>query len=202
MVDTCSKCGEPIIFRHVEGILKPIHLNGGWCVSLSSESRLPKPIKTVESYVNPNAYCPDCGAKVFFYKSRHGGRVFFDALGWPWPKHPCTDTSNEPLRAPPIARHPTVFKDAKGNEFQIYDLHDIKKDEAKFFLRFRNSNNQKILKLFLRKITMRKAGVEINDFRDAPSFLVRKDTKKHGSYRVEFISGRHEKILRFRMGAR
>jgi hypothetical protein len=28
---------------------------------------------------------------VFFYQSPYGGRVFFDELGPPWPKHPCTD---------------------------------------------------------------------------------------------------------------
>lgn len=43
------------------------------------------------SYVNPNAICPVCGEIVFFYQSPHGGRVFFDELGPPWPKHPCTD---------------------------------------------------------------------------------------------------------------
>lgn len=48
---------------------------------------------TYESYTNPNASCPVCGAAVFFYRSPHGGRVFFDELGVPWPKHPCTDTS-------------------------------------------------------------------------------------------------------------
>jgi hypothetical protein len=44
-----------------------------------------------ESFVNPNAKCPVCGASVFFYQSPYGGRVFFDELGPPWPKHPCTD---------------------------------------------------------------------------------------------------------------
>ena len=43
-------------------------------------------------FTNPNATCPACGAKVYFYSSPHGGRVFFDELGPPWPKHPCTDT--------------------------------------------------------------------------------------------------------------
>lgn len=28
---------------------------------------------------------------MFFYQSPFGGRVFFDDLGPPWPKHPCTD---------------------------------------------------------------------------------------------------------------
>lgn len=44
-----------------------------------------------ESFTIPNAACPVCGASVFFYQSPHGGRVFFDQLGPPWPKHPCTD---------------------------------------------------------------------------------------------------------------
>jgi hypothetical protein len=53
---------------------------------------------TVASYVNPNAHCPVCGASVFFYRSPYNGRVFFDDLGWPWPKHRCTDNGQEPRR--------------------------------------------------------------------------------------------------------
>lgn len=52
-----------------------------------------------ESYVNPNACCPVCGAAVFFYLAPNGGRVFFDELGPPWPKHPCTDQSSIPYPA-------------------------------------------------------------------------------------------------------
>jgi hypothetical protein len=50
-----------------------------------------------ETFVNPNARCPICTLPVFFYQSEYGGRVFFDALGPPWPKHPCTDNGREPL---------------------------------------------------------------------------------------------------------
>jgi hypothetical protein len=42
----------------------------------------------------PNSKCPVCGASVFYYESPYGGRVFFDDLGPPWPKHPCTSGSN------------------------------------------------------------------------------------------------------------
>jgi hypothetical protein len=41
----------------------------------------------------PNARCPVCGASVFFYQNEYGSRVFFDELGFDWPKHPCTDNS-------------------------------------------------------------------------------------------------------------
>jgi hypothetical protein len=42
-------------------------------------------------YAEPNARCPVCDAPVFFYQNEHGSRVYFDELGPPWPKHPCTD---------------------------------------------------------------------------------------------------------------
>lgn len=43
-------------------------------------------------YAQRNAACPVCGAMVFFYSNSYGSRVYFDDLGPPWPKHPCTDT--------------------------------------------------------------------------------------------------------------
>lgn len=45
----------------------------------------------IPSFTVPNARCPQCGALVFFYQNSAGSRVFFDDLGPPWPKHPCTD---------------------------------------------------------------------------------------------------------------
>jgi hypothetical protein len=68
---------------------------GGWSSrpaatsSWTRTSAIPPPIRL--SCTIPNATCPVCGATVFFYVSPHGGRVFFDSLGPPWPKHPCTD---------------------------------------------------------------------------------------------------------------
>jgi hypothetical protein len=47
-------------------------------------------------FVSPNAHCPECGADVFYYQNEFGSRVFFDDLGPPWPKHPCTDRSPPP----------------------------------------------------------------------------------------------------------
>ncbi|WP_019904781.1 hypothetical protein [Methylobacterium sp. 77] len=42
----------------------------------------------------PNARCPVCGDPVFFFMAANGGRVFFNHLGQPWPKHGCTDSEN------------------------------------------------------------------------------------------------------------
>ncbi len=58
----------------------------------------------LDSFTNPNASCPVCGASVFFYRSPDGGRVFFDELGPPWPKHPCTDNLERvPLRSESVS---------------------------------------------------------------------------------------------------
>lgn len=43
-------------------------------------------------FVNPNAECPVCGQAVYFFQNEHGSRVYFDDLGPPWPKHPCTSS--------------------------------------------------------------------------------------------------------------
>lgn len=54
-------------------------------------------------FVNPNARCPVCNVPVFFYVNSFGSRVYFDDLGPPWPKHPCTDN---PKTAVTIAHQP------------------------------------------------------------------------------------------------
>lgn len=38
--------------------------------------------------------CPVCGAEIFFHTNGNGDVVFFDELGWPWPKHPCLTTED------------------------------------------------------------------------------------------------------------
>lgn len=100
---TCDKCGGEIIFRYIDGECKPIHLSGGCFGSgqyqpgpYQPKQKATIPIKhySLRSFINPNALCPVCGQAVFFYQAPNGGRVYFDELGPPWPKHPCTNTSS------------------------------------------------------------------------------------------------------------
>lgn len=66
------------------------------------------------SYTNPNARCPVCGDNVFFYQSPHEGRVYFDELGPPWPKHPCTDQTTIPDRPFALPQNHTYSWQKKG----------------------------------------------------------------------------------------
>jgi hypothetical protein len=50
-------------------------------------------------FVIPNARCPLCSAAVYFYANQFGSRVYFDDLGPPWPKHPCTDNPRQKIEA-------------------------------------------------------------------------------------------------------
>jgi hypothetical protein len=68
----------------------------------------------IDSFVNPNARCPVCGASVFYYCNENGSSVFFDELGPPWPKHPCTDNPNK--YAPLILDNPA--RKVGGNDYQ------------------------------------------------------------------------------------
>jgi hypothetical protein len=108
----CYHCGEEIEFINNGFGAIPIHPSGSCSGrgggygsgrsyssfrSTSEGEVFEFPFITYPSYVNPNARCPVCGASVYFYQSPYGGRVFFDELGPPWPKHPCTDN--------PVVRH-------------------------------------------------------------------------------------------------
>lgn len=53
-------------------------------------TRLPRSVRLLR----PNAVCPVCGAFVYFYANEFGSRVYFDEIGPPWPKHPCTDNAH------------------------------------------------------------------------------------------------------------
>jgi hypothetical protein len=68
---------------------------------------------TVASYINPNARCAVCACSVFFYRSPYNGRVYFDDLGWPWPKHSCTDNRQEPRRATRTSTVPKSLGDTR-----------------------------------------------------------------------------------------
>jgi hypothetical protein len=63
--------------------------HGNWLTKYSDLVRI-RYRQEARAFVNPNAKCPICKTGVYFYQSPEGGRVFFDQLGKPWPKHPCT----------------------------------------------------------------------------------------------------------------
>lgn len=74
-----------------------------------TERRGPRSLRWARS----NARCPVCGAAVYFYANESGSRVYFDEIGPPWPKHPCTDavSFDHPASTIPVARVAPVLYD-------------------------------------------------------------------------------------------
>ena len=89
------------IFRTINGNIVPMTVSSVIdSYPKSKTSRLPKfttskisseYFNSTEAYTIPNAQCPVCGALVFYYEHTNGSKVYFEELGPPWPKHPCTD---------------------------------------------------------------------------------------------------------------
>lgn len=75
-------------------------------------TRLPRSIR----WARPNAVCPVCGAFVYFYANEFGSRVYFDEIGPPWPKHPCTDNAVHSTGASrgAVRTMPTLYPPAVG----------------------------------------------------------------------------------------
>jgi hypothetical protein len=196
-VSICKYCGEEIEFRHVDGQVTPIHLAGGWCSGYgggSSNTTSNEPFKSYTSYVNPNARCPVCHEQVYFYQSPFGGRVFFDDLGWPWPKHGCTD--NPSAQSGKIHRlqqtRSRPFRSAGGERTRAFRLDELVDEGTHVRLKVCELDNPLIvLRLRVAMQDLRDADISLKDLKAAPSFVVR----FFETYRMlEFISGRKHKI--------
>lgn len=83
----------------------------------------------------PNSKCPVCGESVFYYESPYGGRVFFDDLGPPWPRHPCTSGDNTAI---PITK-PRPWKKRNWKPLSSVSIEKSKNHETVYVLS--GSNN-------------------------------------------------------------
>ena len=177
----CHRCGEQIEFRYLDGQATPIHINGNYCSGkmngASSGCTLwsIKHFRTFEAYTNPNAECPVCKRGVFFYLSPFGGRVFFDNLGWPWPKHPCTYNqlaqSRQITKPKRVQSKPTTLKNAVGQLLDIYEFEYWSRQENGWLLKFKRARTGAVFRVFLSDKLMRQTALEIDDFKRAPSFI-------------------------------
>lgn len=85
-----------IIFRTINGIVRPITISGH-TAKIKKKKATFKPEYHLEknhynnfrAFTIPNVKCRKCGLHVYYYEHPSGSRVLFDELGPPWPLHPC-----------------------------------------------------------------------------------------------------------------
>ena len=112
-MSACRDCGQDIIFRYINGVCTPIHHHGLPCGEQS-----PYPDEALRSSVH--CRCPLC--KQMVYLVRHNGGTFWvDELGWPWPLHPCFDTTTASVRSTSTVQDRAegqISENATGNSRQ------------------------------------------------------------------------------------
>lgn len=193
----CKYCGDEIEFRYVDGQTTPIHINGGWCTGYPSaqEQRSPKPFGSVLSYVDPNAHCPVCGHVVFFYQSPYGGRVFFDDVGWPWPKHGCTDNPKSQtgsVRSADQLSHRPFFLSMTGEALNLYRIVELTEESFSISVKFSRIDKPLVaFRISIPTALLKESDITAKDLQNAPAFVVRfRDDHRL----LEFISGRKKQI--------
>ena len=199
-MSTCNTCGREIEFRYINGRCIPMHIDGGcdaYCGSILNIN-IVRPFKTIDSYVNPNARCPVCNARVFYFESRYGGRVFFDELGWPWPKHPCTDNPKS-MSCDIVYRQyyngPLYFKNKNGDILDIYEIKTWSDEYDRLQIKFRRIRGKHAFTGFLDKAYLNDQDINIEDLRCAPSFVIKKNTIGNKNIMIEFICVRKKEIV-------
>lgn len=174
----CDQCGEEIEFRYKNGRPTKMHVNGGWRCG-SEQNKLHGSARWFaksENFVDPNAYCPVCGAKVFYYENSSGSRVFFNDLGWPWPKHGCTDNpASQSGTIKPTTISGRIRRSAFANEITLFELVECEESNGIFSAKFQNIAKCLITyTLHLPVADLKTQDWTEKDFRDAPSFFVRR----------------------------
>lgn len=197
-MSTCNICGNEILFRWDEGSRRPIpiHVNGGWCTGGSGESKSGSTrscFESVKNYLDPNARCPICDASVFFYRSPNNGRVFFDDVGWPWPKHPCTDKykgGDDKILLPVNSRFKFNFKSREGASLDVFLLDQIIEGADEILVQVSKVDRSARLVVAISREYLGSSPVEIADIKEAPSFVLPHNRVPGGEFELSFMCAR------------
>ena len=130
------------------------------------------------SYTNPNWHCPSCGRPVYFYQSPYGGRVYFDDLGPPWPKHSCTDINRAGQPHAQVKENKLARKELGWRPFYCTELHAHPSESGGIVLVSQNDMGvAKLFALFDKKLV---------DHRTP--FFIRKDLSCADAYEIATLN--------------
>ncbi|MBM1258815.1 hypothetical protein JQU17_21870 [Ponticoccus sp. SC2-23] len=92
-----------------------------------------------------------------------------------------------------------AFRARDGAQLALYDLDDFEDLDGRYKFIFRRQDSNKRRTGILKKATMKKGSLKLDDFFDAPSFVVDLDKSSATGLRVDFICARLGKIVRIKM---
>lgn len=143
-------------------------------------------VGTGYNYTIPIA-CPICGDAVFFYQSEYGGRVFFDELGPPWPKHPCTDGTRAVRSTASVATDQSLptkrYSWQKEGWLPITDL--IVDSAGSHHVRLRGKHDSQTLTLYMPVTTVAACADPVAQIANSPIHARRTDD---GAFELAFLT--------------
>lgn len=151
---------------------------------------IPPILATVTSFTIPNATCPVCSKPVFYYCNNSGSSVFFDELGPPWPKHPCTDNCNrnrpEPLLLVTDSVDCLSQAEWQRNGWSLFKIVGAREIDRKTYqLKLFSSETMRRLSMYLFHKSIIDGAGAVYVFPDDPVAFVKKI--KDGKYRVSAL---------------
>ncbi|WP_241772146.1 hypothetical protein ACTTAL_19330 (plasmid) [Rhodobacter capsulatus] len=126
----------------------------------------------------------------------------FDDVGWPWPKHACTDDYQQSVRVKRVpSGHARVFRDRSGALLKIYDLDDIEDRGRNHLLVLRNQMTGSRVRVLVGKRRLAQGNIRLADFQDAPSIVVHEFERGAPHIRLDFVCVRLGKVVRVKLRA-
>lgn len=135
----------------------PSYCSCGFCQSRGQANENQVTTDLISVVGKPYSYtipipCPICGSAVFLYQSEHGGKVFFDELGPPWSKHPCTNRA----RAAPLTAsdQPLPTRRYAWQEAGWLPVTDVRVERiSSTHLRLSGTHNAQLLTVYIQVTT-------------------------------------------------
>ena len=143
-------------------------------------------VGTPHSYTTPIA-CPICGDAVFLYQSEHGGRVFFDELGPPWPKHPCTDGARAVQSTASVATDQSLptrrYSWQEAGWLPVTDV--IVESAGSDHVRLRGKRNSQLLTIYIPATTVAAGADPVAEIANSPRHARR---TVDGAFELAFLT--------------
>jgi hypothetical protein len=124
--------------------------------------------------------------------------VFFDDVGWPWPKHPCTDRfqgRDEQIGSAVNSRLRFNFRNRKGMPLDVYRVEQFIELAADLLIRLKNIERGPPILILVSHSEMQKKKITTEDIKEAPSLVLLRDRGDAGETEASFISARLQSVV-------